>query len=115
MNAKAIFAGEQLQYWCSNLSGLAAAGSFKSAATVFAIGLVLCSGAITFLIIHDTASTPGANRLITMDRKMMNTPREQTVQNIYQMYEANGNKAGFYVRRDSWSTVYASADENVGD
>ena len=28
-------------------------------------------------------------------------------QNIFQMYVANGNKAGFYVRRDSWSTIYA--------
>ena len=23
--------------------------------------------------------------------------------NIYQMYAANGNRCGFYVRRDSWS------------
>lgn len=27
--------------------------------------------------------------------------------NIYQMYEAFGNRAGFYVRRDSWSKAYA--------
>lgn len=28
-------------------------------------------------------------------------------QNIYQMYVANNNRAGFYVRRDSWTTVIA--------
>jgi len=28
-------------------------------------------------------------------------------QNIYQMYESNGNRVGFKVIRNSWSTVYA--------
>jgi len=28
-------------------------------------------------------------------------------QNIYQMYAANGNRAGFYVRRNSWAQTYA--------
>lgn len=27
--------------------------------------------------------------------------------NIYQMYLANGNKAGFFVKRDSWSSQVA--------
>ena len=27
--------------------------------------------------------------------------------NIYQMYVANGEKTGFFVRRDSWGSVYA--------
>jgi len=27
--------------------------------------------------------------------------------NIYQMYQDNGDSAGFFVRRDSWSTVVA--------
>ena len=27
--------------------------------------------------------------------------------NIYQMYIANGERAGFHVRRDSWSSIYA--------
>jgi len=29
------------------------------------------------------------------------------VENIYQMYVANGNKAGFWVKRDSWSSQTA--------
>lgn len=37
----------------------------------------------------------------------MNTPERQYAQNIYQMYEANGNKAGFFVRRNSWGNTYA--------
>lgn len=37
----------------------------------------------------------------------MSNPERSPAQNIYQMYEANNNKAGFYVRRDSWSTIYA--------
>ena len=28
-------------------------------------------------------------------------------QNIFQMYEANGNKAGFFVKRNSWSSQTA--------
>ncbi|WP_145114263.1 hypothetical protein [Gimesia panareensis] len=27
--------------------------------------------------------------------------------NVYEMYVDNGNKAGFFVRRDSWSSIYA--------
>lgn len=27
-------------------------------------------------------------------------------QNVYQMYEANGNKAGFFVRRRTWGNTY---------
>jgi len=37
----------------------------------------------------------------------MNPKQKQPAQNIYQMYVANGNRAGFYVQRDSWSTIYA--------
>jgi hypothetical protein len=44
----------------------------------------------------------------------MNPPQKQPAQNIYQMYEANGNKAGFYVRRNSWSAVYACVTSVAG-
>lgn len=35
------------------------------------------------------------------------TSKSVVVPNIFQMYEAFGNRAGFYVQRDSWSKVYA--------
>lgn len=34
--------------------------------------------------------------------------------NIYQMYVENGNKAGFFVRRDSWSRIYACVTRVAG-
>jgi hypothetical protein len=37
------------------------------------------------------------------------TSEEETAmtRNIYQLYVANGNRAGFYVRRNSWAVTYA--------
>ena len=37
----------------------------------------------------------------------METTKEIEKINIYQMYLANGNKAGFFVRRNSWSNKIA--------
>lgn len=44
----------------------------------------------------------------------MNPPQKQPAQNIYQMYEANGNRAGFFVRRDSWTSIYAQVKTVAG-
>jgi hypothetical protein len=44
----------------------------------------------------------------------MNPPQQQPAQNIYQMYEANGNKAGFFVRRNSWGCIYAQVTTIAG-
>lgn len=34
--------------------------------------------------------------------------------NIYQMYCANGNQAGFYVQRDTWGNTYAQITKVAG-
>ena len=54
------------------------------------------------------------NRIYIQNGILLNRTGAVMSQNIYQMYAGNDDSVGFFVRRDSWSSIYAKVVSIAG-